>query len=314
MIGELYIIHPAEYKEHPCHLPGYQTISQRFIMNLEKKFCIIGTPVGHSKSPELYRRIFDEHGFPNYTYTINEIESEQELALFLEDMRGGAWDGCNVTMPWKTLVAEEMDALLDNAALTNAVNTVVRRCGVLYGDSTDGGGMCDAILSDTGVGIAGRKVIVLGCGGAARSIIAELALRNAAKISIFCRPGKNKDLTVGLLERIDEKMAGKKKLDRSFRPVTTKLCDYDDTILLLRSISEADILINCTPVGMAPHENELPIPDSITFPEDLIVAESIYNPDETRLIKKARSCNCRTVKGIRMLELQAQRAALLYLK
>ncbi|MCR5330892.1 MAG: shikimate dehydrogenase [Lachnospiraceae bacterium] len=283
-------------------------------MNADKKFCIIGTPVGHSKSPGLYRRIFDEHGFPGYTYTINEIGSEQELDLFLEDMRGGAWDGCNVTMPWKTVAAERMDVLLDNAALTESVNTIVRRCGVLYGDSTDGGGMCDAILSDTGADIKDKKITILGCGGAARSIIAELALRNAAVINIFCRPGKNRDLTVELVNRINDRMAEKKKIDRAFSPVITHICDYNDTEALAACVGGSDILINCTPVGMIPHENELPLPDSVVLPEDLIVAESIYNPDETLLIKKAKNCNCRTVKGIRMLELQAQRAALLYLK
>ncbi|MCR5322561.1 MAG: shikimate dehydrogenase [Lachnospiraceae bacterium] len=283
-------------------------------MNKDKKFCIIGTPVGHSRSPELYRRIFDEHGFPNYTYTINEIDSEQALDLFFEDMRGGAWAGCNVTMPWKTLAAERMDILLDNAALTESVNTVVRHCGVLYGDSTDGGGMCDAIISDTGIKLAGKSVIMLGCGGAARSIIAELALRRAGKIMIFCRPGKNRDLTEELIGRISEKARANQKEHPDFRPVRIELYEYEDTITLLKAISEADILINCTPLGMVPHENELPVPSAVTFPEDLIVADSIYNPDETLLIKKARADNCRTVKGIRMLELQAQRAALLYLK
>ncbi|MBO4416221.1 MAG: shikimate dehydrogenase [Lachnospiraceae bacterium] len=283
-------------------------------MNADKKFCIIGTPVGHSKSPGLYRRIFDEHGYTNYTYTINEIDSEQALDLFFEDMRGGAWAGCNVTMPWKTKAAERLDVLLDNAALTESVNTVVRRCGVLYGDSTDGGGMCDAIISDTGIKLAGKSVIILGSGGAARSIIAELALRNAGRISIFCRPGKNTTLTEELIGRINERIRTNQKQVPGFRPTVIELCEYDDTIRLLQEISKADILINCTPLGMAPHENELPVPASVTFPEDLIVADSIYNPDETLLIKKARANNCRTVKGIRMLELQAQRAALLYLK
>ena len=283
-------------------------------MTAEKKFCIIGTPVGHSKSPELYRRIFDEHGFTNYEYTINEIDSEQALDLFFEDMRGGAWSGCNVTMPWKTKAAERMDVLLDNAALTESVNTVVRRCGVLYGDSTDGGGMCDAIISDTGIKLAGKKILMLGCGGAARSIIAELALRRAGSIAIFCRPGSNRALTEELIDRINEKTAIKKEQEPQFCPVSINLYGYDDTDILIKKINEADILINCTPIGMVPHENELPVPESVTFPEDLIVADSIYNPDETLLIKKARADNCRTVKGIRMLELQAQRPALLYLK
>lgn len=274
-------------------------------MNKNKKFCVIGTPVAHSKSPELYRRIFDERGYPDYSYTINEIKTEEELGRFLEDVRNGVWDGCNVTMPWKTLAAERMDILLDNASLTQSVNTVVRRGSILYGDSTDGGGMCDAIISDTKVGPEGKSVVILGCGGAARSIIAELAIRRARKIDIFCREGRNRTLTEELIERI-------KKFDKDSAEIS--IYENDDIDALSRMINEADILINCTPLGMIPQENELPIPDSIIFNEDLIVADSIYNPDETLLIKKARTHNCRTVKGIRMLEMQAQRAAMLYLK
>ena len=288
-------------------------------MKEAKKFCVIGTPVGHSKSPQLYRRIFDERGFEDYSYTINEIVSEQELDAFFEEMKEGVWDGCNVTMPWKTLTAERMNMLLDNAALTGSVNTVIKRGRLLIGDSTDGGGMCDAIISDTGIRLKDRKVVILGCGGAARSIIAELALRGAAGINIMCRPGRNRDLTEELLGRIADR-------EKNYLPPKAddpsdlegscicRLYDYEDTDLLTRSINEADILINCTPLGMIPHENELPVPENMTFNEDLVVADSIYNPDETLLIKKARACNCRTVKGIRMLEMQAQRAAILYLK
>ena len=321
-------------------------------MNTAKKFCIIGTPVGHSRSPELYRRIFDERGYAGYTYEINEIKTNEEFDSFIADMREGLWDGCNVTMPWKTAAAETMDVLLDNASLTGAVNTVVRRCGVLYGDSTDGGGMCDAIISDTGISLKKKTVVILGCGGAARSIIAELALRQAGRISIFCRPGKNMDLTSVLIDKIENRFnsdflpdaedssedkasdgngsdadlytgrgAAAVKDNNGFgsRSVSNgailiDLCDYDDTQALEGSIREADILINCTPVGMAPDTDRLPVPDTMTFPEDLIVADAVYNPDETLLIRKARADNCRTVKGIRMLELQAERASMLFLK
>ena len=299
-------------------------------MKTAKKFCIIGTPVGHSKSPELYRRIFDERGHADYTYVINEIRTEKEFDSFIEDMREGLWDGCNVTMPWKTRAAEAMDLLLDNASLTGAVNTVVRRCGMLCGDSTDGGGMCDAIMSDTGESLKDKSVVILGCGGAARSIIAELALRQADKIRIFSRPGKNMDLTMEVIDRIA------KKFNPDFTPhpqnddftkiysytgksvnkgrTVIEMYDHRNINSLERSISEADVLINCTPVGMAPDTDKLPVPETIRFPEDLIVADAIYNPDETLLIRKAKTANCRTVKGIRMLELQAQRASVLYLK
>ncbi|MCR5685738.1 MAG: shikimate dehydrogenase [Lachnospiraceae bacterium] len=291
-----------------------------------KNYCVIGTPVGHSRSPELYRKIFDEKGLFDHTYVINEIKTETELKAFFDDVRAGKWDGCNVTMPWKTLAAEQMDELLPNAALTQAVNTVVRLKDRLIGDSTDGGGMCDAIEQDTGISIEGKNVVILGCGGAARSIIAELALRRAEKVSVFCRPGRNRELTEELKGRIlvhldsiettcVEQIEHKDREDQTLRNRTSiLLLEHEDAGLLSQAVGEADILINCTPLGMIPHEDELPLSEEITFPQKLIVADSIYNPEETLLIKKADAQDCRTVRGFRMLEEQAVRAARLYLR
>ena len=295
-------------------------------MNSARKFCIIGTPVGHSKSPELYRKIFDERGHTDYSYVINEIKTVEEFDVFIEDMRRGAWDGCNVTMPWKTKAAETVDVLYDNAAVTGSVNTVVRRDGRLYGDSTDGGGMCDAIVTDCGTELAGKTVVMLGCGGAARSIIAELAIRDAGKILIFGRPGRNMDLTAEIMDRIitrhrsdSDNIGPEGKSGNIGKSICTDktvitICDQSDIESLGRSVCEADILINCTPVGMAPDTDKLPIPEDIVLPAGLIVADAIYNPDETLLIKKAKSSGCRTVKGIRMLEMQAVRASVYYLE
>ena len=285
-------------------------------MKDNKKFCVIGTPISHSKSPELYRRIFDEKGLFDHSYVINEIKTESELDAFFSDIRAGKWDGCNITMPWKTLAVQYMDELLPNAALTDAVNTVVRKGTRLIGDSTDGGGMCDAVEQDVSISIAGKNVVMLGCGGAARSIIAELSLRNAGRISVFCRPGKNRELTEELKERILTHFhdAETTSVERNRIKTDILLCEYEDTKLLEKAVGEADILINCTPLGMVPREAELPLPQSFMLPQSLIVADSVYNPDETLLIKKARADGCRIVKGIRMLEEQAQRAARLYLE
>ena len=284
------------------------------IMGAGRKFCIIGTPVDHSKSPGPYRKIFDEHGYPDHTYVINEIKTREEFDSFISDMRNGMWDGCNVTMPWKTAAAQAMDVLLDNAFLTDSVNTVVNRGGVLYGDSTDGGGMCDAIISDTGMVLEGKKAVMLGCGGAARSIIAELALRHAGQITILGRPGNNMDLTRRVIDKIHEKSSRQSaQSGQSHKETVIEFCVDTDGYFPAEKITEADILINCTPLGMAPDTGKLPIPEDIRLSETLIVADAVYNPDETLLIRKAKACGCRTVKGIRMLELQAERASELYL-
>ena len=306
-----------------------------------KKFCVIGTPVGHSKSPELFERFSAERGLvygKGAEYLRNEIKTKEELNRFVKELKDGEWKGCNVTMPWKTDMVGFMDEMSDTARLTGSVNTVSFRNGKLFGDSTDGRGMLNAIASriaetennsvDNGKKdssaeglLKGMHMVILGCGGAARSIIAEAVLREFGRITIVCRGGSaigkysyedksdeerttkyhgisnNLELTIKMFEKI-------KKTDTFIEFV-----DTEDTKMISDMIDRADILINSTPLGMNTgngDEMKLPLPEEIRFPEKLIVADCVYNPDETLLIKKAEQSGCRTVKGIRMLEEQAR--------
>ncbi len=282
-----------------------------------RKYCVIGNPVGHSKSPQLFERFSTERGFiygTDVIYERNEITDKEQLERFVSELRRGVWAGCNVTMPWKTEMVHFMDEISDIARITDAVNTVSSAGGRLYGDSTDGRGMLNPIKEVMGKERIGSAVI-LGCGGAARSIIAESLLRNTGKVTIVCRgvnesegdrvcensnvtaSPSNLDLTLNMLKRIK-----KKNTEIVF-------LDTDDTEAIQAAIDEADVLINSTPLGMADgHGNEvkLPLDESITFNKRLIVADCVYNPDETLLIKKASASGCRVIKGIRMLEEQAR--------
>jgi len=272
-----------------------------------KRFCVIGTPVGHSRSPELFERFSAERGLrfgTDVEYLRNEIRTKEELERFIGELRNGEWKGCNVTMPWKTDMVSFMDELSDTAGLTGAVNTVSFRDGKLYGDSTDGCGMLNAIKMLSGQSEEGKNLVILGCGGAARSIIAEAAQRKTGRITIVCRkkgdrpdPSSNLGLTMSMVEK--------------FRGSVTEVefIDSEDKTALFDELSKADMLINSTPVGMMTgngDEMKLPLPSETVFDKELIVADCVYNPDETLLIKKAVECGCRTVKGIRMLEEQAR--------
>ena len=290
-----------------------------------KKYCVIGTPVGHSKSPVLFKRFMTEKGLKygeDAEYLINEITDKEQLHAFVSNMRSGVWSGCNVTMPWKTDMVKYMDELSETARITDAVNTVSAKDGRLFGDSTDGRGMLNAIKADTGCDIKDKNTVMLGCGGAARSIIAEAVLRGAARIDIVCRgaetidgPGPDKGsnlyLTLELIEKICSQEASEKNGSGKQPAYETKIVfiESGDFEKVRRAVADADILINSTPLGMLDgrgSENKLPLPEDVVFGKDLIVADCVYNPDETLLIKKAKEAGVRTVKGIRMLEEQAR--------
>ena len=213
-----------------------------------RKYCVIGNPVGHSKSPQLFERFSTERGFiygTDVIYERNEITDKEQLERFVSELRRGVWAGCNVTMPWKTEMVHFMDEISDIARITDAVNTVSSAGGRLYGDSTDGRGMLNPIKEVMGKERIGAAVI-LGCGGAARSIIAESLLRNTGKVTIVCRgvnesegdrvcensnvtaSPSNLDLTLNMLKRIKKKNTEIDKTKKSLKLMKKKIRERKD--------------------------------------------------------------------------------------
>lgn len=302
--------------------------------------------MGHSRSPELFERFSTERGFvygSDVEYLRHEIQTKDELAEFVRQLKNGEWKGCNVTMPWKTDMVGYMDELSETARLTDSVNTVSYRNGKLYGDSTDGRGMLNAVAeaissaekeksagTDTGdesrggtgnADLEGMDMVILGCGGAARSIIAEAVIRKFKSITIVCRGGaavgayENDSAKTDDVDKDREAFSQNirltlKMLDKLGKTGTKiKFIDSGDTGTIAEAVDSADLLINSTPVGMKTgngDELKLPLPETISFKPSLIVAECIYNPDETLLTEKARASGCTVIKGIRMLEEQAR--------
>ena len=290
-----------------------------------KKYCVIGTPVGHSKSPELFQRFITEKGLRygvDAVYLRNEIIDLEQLHSFVMKLKAGEWSGCNVTMPWKTEMVKYMDELSETARLTGAVNTVSSRNGKLYGDSTDGKGMLNAIKEDTGTDVKGKNIYIIGCGGAARSILAEAIVRGASDIKIICRDVRklhrvrienNSEYLSEYIETLKDgsnvKLTLQMLLKTDLSASRVMFVDDCETELIGATLKGADILINSTPLGMLDgrgNEEKLPLSIDTDIPSKLIVADCVYNPDETLLIKKAKESGCKTVKGIRMLEEQAR--------
>ncbi len=248
-------------------------------------YALIGSPVGHSGSPAMYNYSFEKLGIDAAYLAFDvPVEKTEDAVNALRTLHAG---GFNVTMPCKTAVAQLVDRLSPAAELVGACNTVVfEEDGTMTGHMTDGTGFVRN-LREHGVEIKDKKIVLLGTGGAATAIAVQAALDGVAEIAIFNRKDgfyANGEKTV---EKIREAVS-------SIRKVSIE--DLDDTELLGKVIGESDILINATRAGMSPMEDVIPVPAEFLRPE-LAVADVVYNPKETLLIKKAKEAGCRAAVG-----------------
>lgn len=248
-------------------------------------YALIGSPVGHSGSPAMYNYSFEKLGIDAAYLAFDvPVEKTEDAVNALRTLHAG---GFNVTMPCKTAVAQLVDRLSPAAELVGACNTVVfEEDGTMTGHMTDGTGFVRN-LREHGVEIKDKKIVLLGTGGAATAIAVQAALDGVAEIAIFNR----KDEFYANGEKTVEKI---RKAVSSIRKVSIE--ELDDTELLGKVIGESDILINATRAGMSPMEDVIPVPAEFLRPE-LAVADVVYNPKETLLIKKAKEAGCRAAVG-----------------
>ena len=254
-----------------------------------KLYCLIGSPVGHSGSPAMYNYSFARTGV-DAAYLAFEIplDKVQEGVAALKTFQVG---GFNVTMPDKTAVAGIVDDLSPAARLIGACNTVtVGEDGKLTGHNTDGIGF-GRNLHEHGVEVQRKKLVVLGAGGAATAICVQAALDGAAEIAIFNRKDEfyaNGELTV-------------EKLRQAVPACKASITPLEDGAALAEAVKGCDILVNATKVGMKPLDGETLI-DPALFRPELVVADTVYNPRETRMIQEAKAAGCKAaVGGIGML-------------
>lgn len=211
--------------------------------------------------------------------------------------------GFNVTMPCKTEVTKYLDRLSPACELIGASNcVVVEEDGTLTGHNTDGLGFV-ANLRVHGIDVKGAKMVVLGAGGAATAVTMQSAVDGASEIHIFNRKGytfyPNAELTV---KKITERVPGCK----------ATVTDLFDKEALAEAVKNCDILVNATKVGMAPLDKETLIDKSL-FRSDLVVADTVYNPKETRMIVEAKAAGVKAaIGGIGMLLRQGVEGFRLY--
>lgn len=259
---------------------------------------LIGSPVGHSGSPAMYNFSFQYHNL-DYAYMAFDIK-EDEVPAALDAMRLFKMRGCNVTMPCKNKAAQCVDELSPAARIVGAVNTIVNENGKLVGHITDGIGFVRN-LKEHGVDVKGKKMVVLGAGGAATALQVQCALDGAARISIF-----NPNDTF-----LDRAKSTAEKLKKEVPECKVNVYCIEDQDKLREEIANTDILVNGTLAGMKPHD-DISLVDKSMFHKNLVVADVVYNPEETRMLREAKEAGCKTVGGKGMLLWQGAAAYKLY--
>ena len=250
---------------------------------------VVANPIKHSISPFIHNSAFEATN-TNGVYLAWEVDAA-ELAETVANIRRYQMYGINLSMPYKEQVIPYLDQLSEEACLIGGVNTVVNREGTLIGYNTDGKGFFKSLPSFK---ISRKRVVLLGAGGAAKAILAQAILDGVSQISVFVR-SSSMEKTRPYLEKIQNATG--------FR---VDLFALEDIQELQDSITQADLLVNATSVGM--DGSSQPIPTSIVLPEKLMVADVIYQPFETPFLKWAKEQGNQSINGLGMLLYQAAEA------
>ena len=251
-------------------------------------------PIRHSSSPAMHNAAFAKLGL-DYAYLAFEVDNDS-LEGAVQGLRSLKLVGSNVSMPNKTVVHKYLDKLSPAAEMCGAVNTIVNEDGVLTGHITDGTGYMMS-LKDNGVDVIGKKMTIVGAGGAATAIEIQAALDGVAEISIFNRKDEfwaNAEETV---RKINEKTNCK-----------AQLFDLADLDKLKEEIASSYLFTNATGMGMKPLEGKTYIPDKSFLRPDLIVSDVVYYPRETELLRMAKEVGCKTMNGLGMMLFQGAAA------
>jgi len=236
---------------------------------------VIGSPVRHSLSPALHNAAFAQLGV-DWVYTALEVAPGRAQAA-VDAMRALGLGGMSVTMPHKEGVAQAVDSLDPAAAALLSVNTVVPQAdGSLKGYSTDGAGFVASLVAQ-GVPVAGQSVCVLGAGGAGRAIVDALARAGATRVVVVNR-------TFSAAEQ------------------SAALAGAAGSVGTAADLREADLVINATSIGMG--TDDLPC-DAAFLHRGQAVADIVYHPRDTALLRAARTAGATVVEGLGMLVHQA---------
>jgi len=244
---------------------------------------IIGDPIEHTMSPVMHNAAFKNKGL-DYVYLPFRVKPE-DLGKAIEGMRALNIRGLNVTIPHKVAVIQFLDELDPLADKIDAVNTIVNDDGILKGYNTDATGFLQALI-EGGIEPKGKRVVILGAGGASRAI-SYILVERGAQIVILNR----------LLELDWAKELASRILQTFAREVEVLELNREN---LARVLEKADILVNATKVGMSPDIDETPVNSGLLKP-NLVVYDIVYNPIKTRLQREAEVAGATVISGLDML-------------
>ncbi len=250
---------------------------------IQEIVAVFGQPVAGNPTQYMMEKAFADVGL-DWRYLTLEVAPEN-LAAAVAGMRAMGFRGCNLTIPHKVAVIQYLDRTSEAAGLMGAVNCVNRVGDELVGENTDGKGFVQSLreLADP----ADKNVIILGAGGAARAIAVEVALAGAAAITVVNRdPQRGQELATLINDKVNV-------------PATYVPWEGDYQVP-----PEAEVVINATSIGLGDAEARVPL-DVATLESDMVVADVIFNPPETRLLRDAAERGCQTLDGLGMLVNQA---------
>ena len=252
---------------------------------------LLATPIGHSLSPRMHNLGYTLKNL-NYAYLAFEVGND-ELEKVVEGFKAQGAAGFNVSMPNKMKVLEYLDELDDSAKFARASNTVVNRDGKLIGYNTDGLGYVKN-LEEHGVELKGKKVTLVGSGGAATPIAIQLTQSGIREISIFARNDKFFSQAEENVNYINNEM-------KEFG-VKANIFPLEDKEAFRREVAESLILANGTSLGMKPLEH-LSIIDDVedVLRKDLVVTDVVYNPQKSKLLKLAEEAGATPINGLGMM-------------
>lgn len=247
---------------------------------------VIGNPVAHSLSPALHNAAFDELGldFVYVAFRVEELKSALAGMRALENFRG-----ISVTIPHKIEAMRYLDEINEADLAIGSINTIINKKGRLIGLGTDGPGALKAFV-DAGVSLAGKSILMLGAGGAARAIAFTLALKGGvAKLTIL-------DIDESMLHGLAADLKGGTHASIE----SARLSDGS----LAKALEQADVIINCTPIGMHPKEGVSLVPVDY-LRSGQVVFDVVYTPLETKLLADAKSAGLKVISGVEMFINQA---------
>lgn len=257
-------------------------------MSIATALGIIGYPIGHSISPAFQQAALDHLGIAA-EYRAYAVPSDR-VGAFVRGLRVSGVIGINVTVPHKEAVMPHLDEIDDWATEAGAVNTIVNRNGRLLGCNTDGYGFLRALRASGNFEPAGRRALILGAGGSARGVVHALLRAGVGHLSIANRTPARADTLAQLATQ---------------RGTPAVAMGLADAAALAVAVADADLIVNCTALGMrhGPDETASPLAGQ-SIPAGCLVYDLVYNPMQTPLLRQAANAGAATLGGIAMLVYQ----------